>query len=391
MLKRLLILLLPLVFFMASCEKDKPFSQSAEVKGFVQKGPFNNGTSITISELEADLAPTGRNFNTEVFDNSGSFGISGIELASPYVELKANGFYFDEITGENSPAPITLYALTDLSDSADININILSTIEKRRVEFLISQGVPFKEAKRKAQQEILKIFEIDTADISSSEFLNISKSGEGNAILLAISAILQGYNTTSELSELLANIGSDIREDGELNDSVIGSTLVNNARYLFIDSIRSNLESKYQDLGTAVQIPEYEKYIKNFIDSTGFTYTNLIKYPEDGIYGKNILAFDSITVIEPGSDMHFSMRAFLPEKVRISVMFIFTVSGVWEINGFNTGWNTELNSINKFIFVDSDTKDNLDLELVLFDHGTLTIYIYENNKPVSSREVKISW
>ena len=47
-----------------------------------------------------------------------------------------------------------------------------------------------------------------------SEYLDISQPGDKNAILLAISVILQGYLSVAELSELLANITTDIREDG---------------------------------------------------------------------------------------------------------------------------------------------------------------------------------
>jgi len=40
--------------------------QKEKINGFVQKGPFINGTSITISELDVDLTPTGKNFNTQI-------------------------------------------------------------------------------------------------------------------------------------------------------------------------------------------------------------------------------------------------------------------------------------------------------------------------------------
>ena len=53
----------------------------------------------------------------------------------------------------------------------------------------------FAAAKTQAQGEILKMFNIDNVTLGNSETLDISKSGDGNAALLAISAILQSDKT----------------------------------------------------------------------------------------------------------------------------------------------------------------------------------------------------
>ena len=62
--------------------------------GQAQKGPFNNGTSINVAELTSALSPTGRNFSSAITDNTGRFAVANVQLESPYVELRANGFYF---------------------------------------------------------------------------------------------------------------------------------------------------------------------------------------------------------------------------------------------------------------------------------------------------------
>jgi len=54
------------------------------IGGHVQKGPFLNGTSLSIYELNENLNQTGRSFNTQITDNSGTFSIQDIELASQY-------------------------------------------------------------------------------------------------------------------------------------------------------------------------------------------------------------------------------------------------------------------------------------------------------------------
>ena len=222
----LFLLFLAFTVLIFSCQEDEdatkqePSIVKVNVNGYIQKGPFINGTAVIISELDDNLVASGKNFNTQIADNKGSFEIRNIELTSDFVQLTANGFYFDEVKGEKSAAQLTLFALANISNASSINVNILSHLEKDRVHFLIRQGKTFLEAKKQAQQEILGIFGIVKEDMSNSETLDISKEGDDNAILLAISAILQGNNTVAELSELLANINTDIKEDGKVMQAI---------------------------------------------------------------------------------------------------------------------------------------------------------------------------
>ena len=88
-----------LLMFLISCGKDDKIATLSldKVSGYVQKGPYLNGTAITISELSNDLTPTGKNFTSQILDNKGTFEVKNIELLSKFVELKADGFYFNEI------------------------------------------------------------------------------------------------------------------------------------------------------------------------------------------------------------------------------------------------------------------------------------------------------
>ncbi len=77
------------------------------VGGNVQKGPFLNGTTLSLAELDSALVPTGTTYTTQVLDNEGSYEFRGIDLKDKYVELRADGFYYDEVRGTilrlNSP------------------------------------------------------------------------------------------------------------------------------------------------------------------------------------------------------------------------------------------------------------------------------------------------
>jgi hypothetical protein len=388
---RIIFMLAISAAIIVSCEKDdNDVIKKERINGFAQKGPFNNGTSVTISELDKDLAQTGKTFSTQIIDNKGTFEIENIEFSSRYVELKADGFYFDEVANENSSARLVLYALTDLTDSSSINVNILSNLEKERVDYLISQGSSFSDAKSQAQQEILGIFNISKADMASSEYLDITKQGEDNAILLAVSSIVKGYRTVAELSELLANISTDIREDGVLNSSSLGTSLINHAKYLNTANVRTNLAGRYESMGVSIEMPDFEKYIKQFVDNTDFAFTGFIEYPETSPYGNNILS-DKDSVFTIGVMNEYSMAAVLPKGTSLKIKLEFVegvshASGYWSFEAAPNGpinWkNTIYDFVNNSqIFEVMESGEIADLKITFrgTDESKIRINYYENN------------
>lgn len=367
------ILFFCLLFISCSDDEDVNTNLSLDkINGYVQKGPYLNGTDMTIYELSKEFQPTGKSYSTEIFDNKGTFEINSVELSSHYVELKANGFYFNEVTNENSSAQLSLQALSDVTDKSSLNVNILSTLERNRVKYLISTGKNFAAAKKQAQAEILKIFEIQKSDITASEHMDITKTGDDNAILLAISVIVQGYLDVSEVSELLANISTDIKEDGVLNDEALGTLLINNARLLKLPAVRENLENRYADLGVDCTIPDFEKYVNQFIDQTDFVYTESIQYPATGKIGKNILDKDQL--VYPFG--HYSMKAVLKEGTSLKVKI---AGDLWFFPAFqdNTGWSfSDYDFSDKSRIFTATQTGEIDFEIHL--EGPVTITVYEN-------------
>jgi hypothetical protein len=158
----------------------------------------------------------------------------------------------------------------------------MTHLEKKRVEYLMDYSkMTFVAARTQAQTEIMKIFNIDNVTLGNSETLDISKSGDGNAVLLAISAILQSDKTEAQLTELLSTINTDIRTDGTLDSTTTKATLVTAMDYLKSrrSTIRSNIETRYSNLGISATIPAFESYafkldtISPIVSSTGITIT----------------------------------------------------------------------------------------------------------------------
>ena len=297
------LILVGILLLMFACAKQEDeattssgSSQSYSVSGYVQKGPYVQGTEITVRELDSSLTPTGRTFTGTIDDNTGSFSVKG-ELAYSIVELSADGYYFNEVSGSLSTAKLTLSALSDLSDSTSVNVNLMTHLEKKRVEYLIGTGLSFSAAKSQAQGEILKMFNIDNVTLGNSETLDISKSGDGNATLLAISAILQSDKTEAELTELLSTINTDIRTDGSLDSSTTKATLVEGMEYLKSrrSTIRSNIESRYSNLGISATIPAFESYAFK-LDTTAPTVSSIS--PDDESTAIQITSNISVTFSE---------------------------------------------------------------------------------------------
>jgi len=235
--------------------------------GQAQKGPFNNGTAINIAELTNTLSPTGRNFSSAITDNTGRFAVANVQLESPYVELRANGFYFNEVSNEISDAQLTLFAISNLTGKTSLNVNILTHLEKNRMVTLMSGDSPktFAQAKLQAQEEVFAVFDYSRANVPESELLDISQGGAANGKLLAMSAILQGDLAVGQMSQLLANISTDIASDGTLDDASLRATLIDNSKNLDMAEVRSNLVAHYASLGISATIPDFETEINQFL------------------------------------------------------------------------------------------------------------------------------
>ncbi|MBQ7209402.1 MAG: hypothetical protein IJS05_00685, partial [Paludibacteraceae bacterium] len=190
-MKKNLLFALALVLFVG-CSSNAPDRLTSVNKtiftGKVQKGPFVIGSTVDIFELDRTLSQSGKMFATTISDASGSFYQRNLQLGSQFVELRASGFYFNEVSGKLSDSPLTLFAIADISSADNVNVNILTTLECSRLLTLVSEGKNFANAKRQAHEEVLALFGMTTQDVGSAETLDI----ETDAQLLVVSAIVQG-------------------------------------------------------------------------------------------------------------------------------------------------------------------------------------------------------
>ncbi|SHH79932.1 hypothetical protein SAMN05720761_12744, partial [Fibrobacter sp. UWCM] len=179
-----------------SAEDCVTLDSAISLSGVSQKGPFVTGTDITAYELQngRSLKQTGKTFGGKIERADGTFDIKTVKLNSAFAYIVADGFYRNEVTGENSSAAIKLRALTNLKGRSSANINLVTHLEYDRVQYLVTRkDSSVTKAKMAAEKELFAAFGINNLGFEGlAEDLNVLKEGKGNAALLAISVLLQG-------------------------------------------------------------------------------------------------------------------------------------------------------------------------------------------------------
>lgn len=235
------------------------------VSGVSQKGPFVNGSSVTVQELDGEtLAQTGNSYEGKIKNDMGEFSVKVTKLASQYALLKANGFYRNEVSGEKSKSQVTLYALTDLSNRNEVNVNLLTHLEYERSLYLVSaDSMSVTDAKKQAEKEVLASFGID-GNFANSEDLSIFGKGDESAALLAVSILMQGDLSEADFSERLADYAADIETDGKWDDAKTATEIADWGAAKSLGQSLSYIRTKITDWGLSAEVPAFEKYVDNY-------------------------------------------------------------------------------------------------------------------------------
>lgn len=393
----LIVFAIALTLVVFSCKEDPepvPVEELKEydVTGNAQKGPFINGSSVIIYDLDTDFKPTGRTFLVNT-DAKGHFELSGIKLSSDYVQMIADGFYYNEVSGDLSDERIMLKALVHLAGKSEININVFTNLEYERIRYLMAkQAQSYASAKRQAQDEILKVFNMENLQVGDAESLDIAKTGEGDGALLAVSAILQGHRTTAELSKLQADMIADLKEDGALNDTLIQSDLISYSKELSLDKIGENVIKKYKDLGIVLsEVNNFDAYIRNFNLNSSFHYVPSFEFPVKTENGTNFLALDFNSI---KTDTLYAFAVKMPKvgnlKIKMKLVDGFKAFP-WARASNNYGWKIDPYDAEKGEQTFTSTLNNVTIDVpVIFPGGSygkalIEYYMGESTTPFKSK------
>ena len=309
-MKRYLLFVLALVVSACSKPENDNIVKDRSIHGFVQKGQFVRGSQVTAFAMDSDLVATGESFPASISDDRGTFGIQG-KTSAPYFDLRAEGYYFNEIEGTISSSPLYMEALLK-SDDTDANINLMTTAIRPRVKRLIGQGKSYDEAVIQAQKEFLGAigFQGNSGDFDG---MDITGTTEGDGMLLAFACMIQCNRSASEVTALIQEVASDLEVDGKLERTVTNRVWSNVSD---VNPIRviGNLARYYSEKGLSIStVPSFSKYLDSKYD-VDFLIFDEVMEPGTGIRDAELLAEPD--QIEGGidvlSNIDFSVEADTP-------------------------------------------------------------------------------
>ncbi len=263
-MNKIFIAAIATAFTLASCssEGDGPEGpRSQQILGHIEKGPFVQGSEVTLTDLNKDLSQSGKSYTTNTTSDLGSFDFGQtLDLSSGLVELKTSGYFYNECTGSLSNSQITLKAIANKDGAANLNVNLLTHLEYARVKYLVKSGKSFKQAKEQAESEILKSFAI-TDKIASPEKVSLTDCDKNANILLAISSIMLYDKSEAEFSEFIAKFSNDIEKDGTIDNSQLKETIKKGQENCHPSQIKKKMEEYYQSKGSNVAIGNFSQFI----------------------------------------------------------------------------------------------------------------------------------
>lgn len=160
---------------------------------------------------------------------------------------------------EQIDAPLYVFEILEESVAADstdsIKVgNILDLLSRPRVEQLLMNHVPLDSAAEQAKYETLAAFGVD-----SLQFMM-----DSDAVLLAISALVQNRFTKEETWNFISFLGEDLKGDGVWNDPNVKIQIADwevgvDSAWRYND-IRNNVTAAYGG-----NVPNFERYMRSFI------------------------------------------------------------------------------------------------------------------------------
>lgn len=253
------------------------------VMGKVEKGPMIRGSHVDMRTLDEYMTPTGSFYSATIDNNLGDFNYGALKINSPYAQLTADGYFFNEIDGELSEGTIKLDAIVDLKDNSTINVNVLTHLKSKRIHHLITtKGMTFKEANAQAQKELLTQFGLQQYASKDASQFSLTSGDDASGTLIAISSLVLTDRSDAEIVEYLSILSNEFGKEGafsqETKKRIQSGKNYLNAR---LDKISENIKSRYKELGLEVKVKDLAYY---------FDWDN------DGIAGNELDESESVTL-----------------------------------------------------------------------------------------------
>ncbi len=242
-----------------------------DVQGGAEKGPFILGSSVVVSLLDGSGNPTGDQFNTQIASDAGGF-----ELTVPSASraaLEADGYYFNEVSGELSASSLTLRAQAELMAGVSVYVNVLTHLTNLRVVALVAQGATFDVALAQAEEELRAAMAIGPTGFNPGSQANGSSLLQGDndasAYLLAVGAVWTqaavmeagaGGPVEATLQDLLNTASSAFAANGSLPTATTELLRAAEAA-LDGDAVNANLAERLVEVGAMTAAPNIHRVL----------------------------------------------------------------------------------------------------------------------------------
>ncbi|WP_416864158.1 MAG: hypothetical protein ACMVP2_15370 [Imperialibacter sp.] len=314
----------------------KVVSVDQTLNGNVFKGPFIKGSLLTFYEMNNEFFLTGRSFTSAIKDEYGSYELKFSNAKGKLFQVVVDGFYWNEVTGFNSSSKINLSGVFRMDSLTAINVNILTHLEKPRVEYLVETGLSYDSAKLQALNEVLGIFEIENPGASRAEDIDLSQAGEIGKIAFSVSTLLQGFRTESEISEILTDMSNDLKEDGVISDISLGNDLMTHLSYIDTSSVKQGFINKFQNTIDSQVLSKLDfSYLTQFASKTLYVKDyDLIKYDQYLVlYNRVNLLYDGLSNVSSSSSVGIGSRV-LSDGMSLKVTIEKASDGTYPTNWY---------------------------------------------------------
>ena len=370
-IKHYIYLSAAIAFSLSSCSDDNGIENDFEPKtynvlGKVEKGPFVSGSTITIQPMDGNLQVQGSMYSSTIQDDFGNFSFGSKLFETPYAELTANGYFFNEVEGYLSEGTLNLRALVDLSDKTTVNVNLFTHLKYQRIQKLIAEGMKFGEANKQAQTELFTEFGLQKYTEKDASTFSITEGTDEAAALIAISSLLIVDKSEAEITEYLAKLSKEFGEKGAFSEST--KRIINEDKKSLnyeISYIEDNIVERYKSLGIDVEVKE----LKRFID-----------WDNDGIAGNEMLQEGQEVILE-------TTELNVPNEGGVYTIKITSPVPVYLEPPFNSDGDLDIIQPDNFFdnLYEETSSVNISMENSLANN-TLTVKI----KPLESRKPKTS-
>ncbi|MCE2594036.1 putative Ig domain-containing protein [Motilimonas cestriensis] len=306
---------------------------SVIVNGAVEKGPFIIGTNVTIGKLNNLGQPVDSTLTTQTTNDLGDFSFSYEK--DTLVQIKANGYYRNEITGELSAGTLNLRSVYVVSSEGQqrAHVNILTHLTSNRVIELISFGSPAAEAISTAEDEMLTLLDeiVPSPAIDSFASLGLydTTAGDvGNAYLTLISSLFYQYslnlasgNSTSpdaELTLVLNELANDFA-DGNVEDTTVFESI--KLAMADIDPIRVQMHlNEFARLANSSSTPSnINLFLDSDLDGVANEYDldddndNILDEEDSAPYQENFVVGNIELQTDEDTDISFTLKSNNPK------------------------------------------------------------------------------